>query len=155
MVQLAACLCTQAKEDGSPDLCFCGVLPGDAVVADYVGEGCEDACGMAWVRLVTAYPSNGVGRIAEGVGNCGKELGADLEIGFLRCLPEPDADGTPPTHEEMLEAVEQQTADMFTMLKAVTCCDALSSKDYILSAYTPTGPMGLIYGGTFTVRLVV
>jgi hypothetical protein len=154
MVSLAACLCEQAAEDGSPEMCFCGVLPGDTVVADYVGEGCSDSvCGMAWVRLITAYPASGVGVVNENIGNCGSQLGIEIEIGMLRCFPAPEDDGEPPAKEEMLAASAQQTDDMFTMLKAISCCDSLSSKDYVLSAYTPAGPMGLVYGGTFTVML--
>lgn len=154
MVDIATCLCAQAKVNGSPDFCFCGVLPGEVVVADYIGEGCtDDVCGMAWVRLVTGYPSSGVGRVNENVGNCSSELGIDLEIGMLRCLPVSDNDGEPPTPEEMLAATSQQTDDMFTMLQAVTCCSSLSSKDFILSAYSPMGPDGGVVGGTFLVYL--
>jgi hypothetical protein len=155
MVDLAACLCEQAQADGNGNLCFCGVLPGDAVVADYVGEGCDDRSGMAWVRLITAYPSSGVGVVDETVGNCGSELGFEVEVGMLRLIAAPEDDGTPPDSSEMLKATALQTDDMFTMIKAITCCPALTSKDFSLSTYAPTGPMGLVYGGTFTVMLAI
>lgn len=155
MTQLAACLCAQIREDGSPEPCFCGIVAGDTAIGDYAGE-CEEegTCGMAWVRLTTAYPATGVGVVSEEVGNCSSTLGYELEVGILRCFPVND-DGNPPTAAEMLAAAEQQHADLLTMHRAIFCCSAVSSKDSIVSTYTPSGPLGGLYGGTMTVMLAL
>lgn len=155
MTLLAACLCNQIREDESPEPCFCGILPGDSAVGDYAGTCPEGPCGMAWARLITSYPSKGVGLVDEGVGNCGNELGFDVEIGILRCFPYNEDPEQPPTAEEMLAAAEQQHKDMLTMQRAVYCCEAVPNKGSILSTYTPSGPLGGLYGGTFMVMMVV
>lgn len=155
MASLATCLCATLAEEGAPQPCFCGVLPGEIAVADYA-TGCDDASkdGMAWVRLTTAYPAKGVGRVSEDVGNCGTELGVEFEMGILRCFPVPD-DGEAPSPEEMLAAAEQQHHDLLIMRKALFCCDALPNNSYILSAYRPSGPLGGVYGGSFGIMLVI
>ena len=150
-VALAACLCDELTKAGR-GLSFCGVLPGDAVVADYVGMG--DDCGMAWVRMTTAYPASQVGVVNQSVNNCGTLLGLEFEIGVLRCFPAPpEYDGEPPALEDQLAAATEQHDDMLAMMRAVMCCTALGSKDYILGSYTPTGPMGLVYGGTWSLMV--
>lgn len=152
-VDLATCLCRLAAEEGT-EFCFCGVLPGDAVVADYVGM-CEGTCGMAWVRMTSAYPAAAVGRPNEQVGNCGVLLGVEFEIGMLRCFPSGDNDGEPPTMDEQLAAAVRQHDDMLLMQRAIMCCPSLGAKDYILGAYAPTGPMGYVYGGGWTLMVAI
>jgi hypothetical protein len=156
LAELATCLCAQIVEDGSPETCFCGVLAGETVIADYTGE-CADGgpCGQAWVRLITAYPASGVGLLDETPGNCGSELGIDIEVGILRCFPSPDEDGSAPTADEMLAAAFQQHQDILTLHRAIYCCNAISSKDAVVSSYTPMGPLGGLYGGRLTVMVTV
>jgi len=153
MTDLAACLCAQIEADGGPEPCFCGVIPGDAVVGDYAGD-CDEQCGMAWVRLIATYPATGVGQADESVGNCGSTLGFDLEIGILRCITIHD-DGSPLTLEESSDATRLQTADMMTMWRAISCCDSFTSKDYVLGSYQPLGPLGGLVGGGFQIRTVI
>lgn len=153
MSELATCLCAQIEADGSPQPCFCGVIPGQGAVADYAGN-CNTACGMAWVRMVTMLPMQGVGKQNETPGNCGSELGAVIEVGIFRCISVGDQRNPVPTPAELLAATEQQVADAYTMQRAIVCCPAFSSKDMILGAYQPTGPSGGLVGGTFQVTLV-
>jgi hypothetical protein len=82
---LLDCLCNGITEAGLPDTCFCGVVPGEAATQDYGGD-CNDACGMSWIRVSSLYPATGIGVASETVGNCGKGLGADLELGIMRCI---------------------------------------------------------------------
>jgi len=151
MVRLATCLCSVLTEAGRPT-CFCGVIPGDAPVASYSGECSNGDCGMAWVRLTTAYMANGVGQTADLTpGNCSKELGVDLEIGVLRCI---DVEVESPPAAELLAQTEVQTKDAEAIIRALACCDAISSKDFILGGYTPMGPMGGYLGGMWQVRMI-
>jgi len=151
---IASCLCAQIVADGLPPTCFCGVVPGDAAVGNYAGD-CEEACGMAWVRLVTAYPASAVGTPNIEAGNCNAGLGLEVEVGIMRCISIGDEQGNPPPPEEMLAAAELQTDDMFAMMRAITCCPSIPSKDFILSAYTPMGPLGGVVGGTYTIALAI
>ncbi len=150
---LAACLCAQITTDGSPATCFCGVIPGEAAVAEYTGD-CNDKCGMAWVRLASMYPAAVLGRVDETPANCSASLGFDIEIGILRCIrvPEPN---DPLTAAELEEAATLQSNDALTMWRAVLCCDAINSKDVMLGGYTAMGPMGGMIGGTWGIRTVI
>ena len=149
---LAACLCEQVNADGLTPLCFCGVLPGEAVAVDYVGQ-CEDRDGMAWTRLALLYPATGVGVINQRVHNCGGGLTAEIEIGVMRSTPTLTPDGEPPTEADQLLSSQVQIADMLAMHRAVSCCASLQQYDYILSQYRPRGPAGFAVGGTFTVMV--
>lgn len=151
---LAECLCAQIATDDSPAMCFCGVVPGDAAVADYAGD-CDTETGMAWVRLISTYPATGVGVPDERAGNCGAALGFDVEVGILRMMSVGDDLGNPPTAAEQLAAVDQQVKDMMTMRRAVACCPALPGKDFTLNTYTPQGPYGALVGGFWTISVVL
>lgn len=142
---LAACVCKEATNDGEEPLCFCGVLPGDAVAHDY---GFSDNCaqpGMAWVRLLTAYPSSAVGSADTTPNNCMKATGLDIEVGILRGYPIEEQVSA----EVAAEAVVRQYDDYERMLRAILCCDAFSRTDLVLGSYTPIGPMGAVFGGIY------
>ncbi len=154
LTEVATCLCAQIATDGSPPLCFCGVLPGEATVADYASE-CGEQCGMAWVRLTSAYPATGTGVPSEEPGNCTASTGLEIEVGILRCFLGMGEDGGPPAPAEMLAAAEQQHADILTMMRAIYCCAAIPTKDAVVGTYAPTGPLGGLYGGVLPVSLVL
>lgn len=151
--ELSDCLCAQIEEMDLPGVAFCGVIPGDAAIANYVGNG--DECGMAWVRLMNMFPSQGIVDAYQEPGNCAAEISATIEVGILRCMSVGDESGEPPTPEEYLEGAQLEAADALAMLRAITCCEALPNKDYMLGPYTPTGPLGGIYGGTWQLTTVV
>lgn len=146
---LATCLCAQIVADGLPDVCFCGVIPGEAAAAMYQGE-CTKKCGMAWVRLITVTPASGVGVPSEQPGNCSVGIGYEAEMGILRCTPIGTAT-TPPTQAQLLGAAELQQADMMSMRRAVACCSG--SKDWKVGVYTPMGPGGGMVGGAWSVTM--
>lgn len=156
LTDLAACLCVQIEEDGSPGTCFCGVISGEMATADYLTD-CDTRDGMAWVRLANSYPTTALGIVSEESDNCGSILGVDIEIGVLRHHPieGPDGNGEPPTPEQMAETADQQIKDMLSMKRAVKCCSALPRKNYILGMYTPIGPRGGVVGGAWSLITVV
>lgn len=156
LCDLAACVCAQLTPDGAdgPDLCFCGVAPGAQFAHDYTWE-CDQACGSAWVRVMTAYPTTGTGiPVDPTTGGCGTLLGVDIEVGVVRCL-EAGPDGEPPSAEAMMNAARRQWSDMLAVRTAIRCCSALDPKDYILNSYQPIGPAGLLVGGTWTLSLAI
>lgn len=154
LCDIAACLCAELTPEGAPGsgLCFCGVAPGRTFAEDYI-FGCDSKCGAAWVRLITAYPADGPGLRAENPTRCGSFLGADIEVGVIRCV-EQESDGAPPTEAAMEDATAQQIADMVAIRKALACCPSLNDLDYSLGHYTPSGPNGAVVGGTWTVSVV-
>ena len=145
---LAACLCAQIEADGSPKTCFCGVIPGATAVQEY-GTDCDNLDGMAWVRLALTYPSSAVGVQSQQVGNCSVGIGVDIEVGIMRTIP---MDALP-DEAELLAANQQQVKDVLTIRKAIACCPDLHSKDFILGSYTPSGPLGGLVGGAWTVHV--
>lgn len=152
LTAIAACLCAQIETDGLPPVCFCGVVPGDQVALDYVGDNCATACGMAWVRLIGMYPSVSLGQPNTEPGNCQSLLGLEVEVGIMRCASLPDDDGTPPSAADLAGDVELQAADALTMRRALLCC--ASSQDLMLGPYTPQGPEGGLVGGVWGAALL-
>lgn len=155
LCNLAACLCAELTPDGAPepDLCFCGLVPGQVFAHDYAWE-CDSKCGAAWVRLVTAYPAEGVGVPAENRLGCGTLLGMDIEVGVIRCITQ-EPDGNPPTVEELETAAANQFADMIASRKAIKCCEGLQQYDHSLSVYQPLGPQGMVTGGAWVVSVAM
>lgn len=153
VVELATCLCAEIADpvNNVPDVCFCGVIPGEAASAMYGGD-CTKKCGMAWVRMVTAYGAAGVGNVVTTPGNCSTGIGFDVEMGMLRCTPIGEAT-KPPKPEELLASAQLQLADMMVMRKAVACCPG--SRDWSLGAYTPMGPGGGLVGGFWVISMWV
>lgn len=151
LTDLATCLCAQILTDGLPPVCVCGVMPGIQVAMDYAGD-CDDACGMAWVRLLTSYPSVAVGLRTDRPGNCSAGIGLEVEMGIVRCLNV--GDGTnPPDPADLSAAALLQSADMMAMWRAVACCR--NSKDWALGPYAPYGPEGGLVGGLLTMSILV
>lgn len=154
---LATCLCAQITDpvNGVPDVCFCGIVPGEQATALYADGDCADRCGMAWVRLVSLYPSVSIGVLDPTPGNCGSSIGVDVELGIMRCISVGDERGNPPTPDELLAATQLQIADSLVMQRAVLCCDAIPPSEVILSNYTPLGPAGGLVGGMWTLSMGV
>ena len=153
MTDLAACLCVQIEEDQSPEPCFCGVVPGDRVVAAYATD-CDERDGVAWVRMANMYPAETVGQQSTKQGNCSGGLGTDLEVGLIRAFPIPP-DGEDFDVAILASMVEQQVKDTMTLYRAILCCPSIPSKDVIVGMYAPMPILGGIYGGSIQVHLAL
>jgi hypothetical protein len=153
---LATCLCSEIlnPDNGVPDVCFCGVVPGDAAVVQYAGD-CSEKCGMAWVRLGSVYPASSVGVLDQSPGNCTASIGYDVELGIVRCMSVGDEQGNLPPPEELLAAAELQAKDALVLWRAVYCCDVVEPKTVIVGNYVPLGPDGGLVGGIITVQAVL
>jgi hypothetical protein len=146
MTRLAECLCTEILDAGLPPTCFCGVMPGEIVDASYVTK----SEGMAWVRMVGAYPYTTF-PAADLTGNtCVMPIGFELEVGTLWCAPVArDARGNPPTPPAQFASTEIQMAAMAAMHRAIVCCMPRERGTSTLGTYTPIGPAGATVGGTW------
>lgn len=147
MVKLSQCLCETLEERGlKPSKCFCGILPGDTPSWDY-------SDGMAWVRLIDAYPSTTFPNPdTTARGSCSALLVATLEVGLLQCAPGLGAGGSLPTEVQNFDASRLQMAGMRAMHQAITCCDLGL---VVLGTYTPSGPQGNLVGGTWQLNVGV
>lgn len=153
MTALAGCIETTFTEDQRPPLCFNGVITGDGMTAAWV-DGCDDTCGMTWVRLVNIYPADSPGQQNLRPANCSNGLGAEFEIGVLRCTPVDAADA----EEEEVDALQTTSnvlADMISLRKAILCCTEFPKNEAILGNWTPMGPLGGLVGGAWLLYVVV
>lgn len=150
MVSLAQCLCEEITAAGLPPTCFCGVLPGALVAADYV----TPEQGMAWVRLTGGWPyRTSVNAQDNTPSSCLAPLGFSLEVGVLWCAPVSGARGQAPTVEAQFEAVRVQMAGMGAIHRAITCCLPTGRSQVVLGTYTPHGPQGGVVGGWWDVTV--
>lgn len=148
MLRLAECLCTEIVAANLPPTCFCGVLPGEIVDASYV----TSREGMAWVRLVSAYPYTAFPAWDQTAATCASPLAFELEVGALWCAPVArDSRGNAPTLTAQFEAVEVQMAAMAAMHRAITCCMPTERGTAALGQYQPAGPEGGTVGGVWNV----
>jgi len=146
VMALIECLCTEMVASGLGPLCLCSPLPGSQVALDYGAEG------MAWVRVVGAWPSSTFPNQdgARG-GSCTAALAVQLEVGAARCAPALGEDGELPTLSQQFEVTRLQLADMAAMRRAVQCCAAGIGYRLQLGSYTPGGPQGGVVWGSWSV----
>lgn len=153
MYELLACMRTAFDRAPAGPPCSCTLLPGDDVPMDYCD--CEGgmSCGQAWVRLDTSTEASSVynsvyARTALQTGRCVTMLTHRLELGSRRCIPGMSADGSPPTDDQMMEAVRLQMGDYAAIRRALDCCFTLSRRrEWLFDRYFPFGPMGNCVGG--------
>jgi hypothetical protein len=155
---LRACLCTEIEDSRAGATCFCGVYPGQQTSADWCTctktiRGTPGGCGMAWVRLVSVYPYDQFPTQAQRP-TCATPLAAVIELGVFRCIPGLGPKGEAPDAAAQADAVLTQTSDLAAMLKAMTCCEALTERTYVLGRYTPASG-GNCGGGSFQVTVAL
>lgn len=132
------------------DICSYGLTIGQQYVPfdpDPEDDCDEDevACSQLWVRVTGLNPATSA-TPAWG-GDCALTLQVGLEVGILRCLDIAE-DGEAPTASQVLEAALQAMSDMQTIQCAASSCDVWSN--FTVGAWTPSGPLGGQYGGTWT-----
>lgn len=145
MIMLSQCLCEELTARRlKPGDCLCGVVPGAQLIHDY-NEG------QAWVRLANTYPSAVFPQRDNRPNNCAVGLAATLEVGVMQCAPGITASKNLPTQQDLFEQTRLQMATMTAMRKAIQCCDF--GDDVVLGQYDPSGPQGLLVGGTWTLDI--
>lgn len=156
--QLRECLCTELDAVSAPVNCCCH-LPGQVVVWD----SCDP--GQAWVRVVRVYMAGGrfpAAATPTDLGACGGQGGwaVTLELGVLRCMPQPDERGNLPSCEDYSAVARLVDADAHAMRRAVLCCDwrgtcLQGDGQMAVGEWLPLGPQGTCVGGTMTVTVEV
>jgi hypothetical protein len=143
LTDLIECVCGLLATEGAGEPCWCGIHPGAQVSWDYCsgGECSSDMCGMAWVRpdLVFPYDSFPLPVVDP---NCRKPLAWRVEVGALRCMPQPST-GELLTPVESMAVTWGQILDARAIHKALQCCDV----SVTVEGYTPVGPQGGCVGG--------
>lgn len=142
---LANCLCQEVIRANVPKLCFCGVVAGEVAF-----DLSDPDQGMAWVRVVQAFPSVSFPQPAVGVQSCLAPLVAELEVGIVHCFPASKDPEDPPTVAQQWDAAMLQQADMMLLYRAVQCCYQ-KFDEAAIGLYTPIGPDGGLLGGTWQV----
>lgn len=137
------------------DICSYGLTIGESYVPfdpDPEDDCDEDevACSQAWVRVTGSNPA--AGAIDGWDSSCSIVMSLGIEVGILRCLEIPE-DGEAPTATDVLEAAMQAVDDMNTILCAALGCDVWD--DIAVGSWTPSGPLGGQYGGTWTFTVEV
>lgn len=117
----------------------------------------ECKCGLAWVRIVRAFPTDAFPVESEEYqvgGPAGWVL--VLEMGALRCAPVGTVEVLP-SEEDWAAAVHQQMLDAGAMRRAVECCfkDRILSEIYFLSPWEERAPEGACMGGTQQVMVLL
>ena len=132
------------------DICSYGLTVGETYVPfdPDPEDNCnvdEVACSQAWVRVMSA----GVANAEQGFdgSDCSATMHLTLEVGVLRCF-DIQADGEAPTASEVLVAATQAMDDMKAIYCAAMSCEVWDAIN--AGQWTPMGPMGGQYGGTWT-----
>lgn len=137
------------------DICSYGLTIGDSYVPfDPDEDECEDdddaaVCSQVWVRVMSVTP---VTTPSFDDSDCTSIMQIDLEVGVLRCI-EITEGGEAPTASQVLAAAMQAMDDMKAIHCAAMSCevwDSISS-----GAWSPQGPLGAQYGGTWTFTVSV
>jgi hypothetical protein len=148
LVELLNNLHTELGRTGADTVNTCILAPGQQVPWD-------ETCGMGWVRLVSAFPST-VFPSAEGSyrASCVATLVANVEVGVLRCAPNPEqlpgGELIMPSTAEQYAATRLQLSDMAAVRRAIQNA-RIDLK--LLGAYSPVGPQGGYVGGSWAVSV--
>lgn len=152
---LRGCVCTALGNTlGGSVECSCSIMPGLEAPADWCSCKGAGTCGMAWVRLDRIYPSSQrfPSPDATSGGGCVTVLAAVLEVGVYRCQPTPTGQGQPPAPSAVTQAALVAADDALALVGAITCCEAITKRPYVLGAYSPRGTGGC-GGGAWTVTV--
>lgn len=153
LAELNACLCT-ALGDSSP--CFCGILVGEVIPTEYVGscvdEHGEPSCGVAYVRVTGAFPTE---QFPDPLitGSCNTIMAYNVSVGILRCASVGEEDGGPVDPEEMEKLTLQLLGDMKAIRRAIQCCflRAFPDVDHVMGTFTPLPMEGGVAGGEWPI----
>lgn len=154
---LSDCFCAELAVTSAPVGCCC-LYPGQEIAWD----SCDP--GMAWVRVAQVYPVGSRFPVQDTgleVGPCGTTGGwaVVLELGALRCMPQPGNDGSLPPCGAVSDTARLVLADAHAMRRAVECCDWRSAAggdpaaELVFGAWQPLGPQGACTGGMMQITV--
>jgi len=149
LADLGDCVCTELTAGGGGEPCWCGLYPGAAVSWEYCNECSGDRCGMGYVRLAGVFPYSVFPEALIDV-RCTYPLAWAVEVGALRCMPQP-SDGHVPDPATLSETALVQALDASALYRAIKCCGL----QVAVEAYLPIGPIGGCVGGFWRAFLAV
>lgn len=123
-------------------------VPFDPDPEDECGED-DVQCEQAWVRVESITPTEGIDGWD---GTCAQTLSLNLEVGVLRCI-EIEEGGEAPKAQDVLTAAMQSMEDMNAIYCAAMACEVWERID--VGSWSPLGPTGGQYGGTWTFTVEV
>lgn len=156
LAELSACLCA-GLGDGKP--CFCGVLVGNDLPVDYVGacadENGDASCGVAYVRVVGAFPTSSFPEPMVNAG-CNTLMAYNIAVGVLRCWPVGEEDGGPVDPDELRALSLDLLTDMNIIRKAIQCCflRAFPNVSHVMGTYQPLSVEGGVAGGEWPITVL-
>lgn len=155
LAELSACLCN-ALGEAVP--CFCGITAGPDLPAEYIGEcegGDEGGCGVAYVRVVTSYPTENFPEPLQRA-TVNSVMAYSLAVGVLRCTDIGQEDGAPPTPETFKAESIIALADMKAIRQAIQCClvAAFPEVDHVLGSYEFISRETGVFGGEWPVTVL-
>lgn len=145
---LSTCVCEQLATTGAGPVCWCGIYPGNQVSFEFCGECGGNACGMGWVRLAGAFPTDPFPNPTLDP-SCFHPVAWTIEVGALRCIPTPP-DGMLPGPDVLALVGLDQALDANALYNAIQCC-GLDRGTWVVQNWLPLGPDGGCVGGAWTV----
>ena len=157
-LSLLECLRTEIAQTIDPPAQVC-MRAGDQV-SFLIGRDEDECCrGLAWVRIVTVYPSGEqFPQPDELASNCGPlAWGVTLEMGSARCAPTGDANHIP-SCDEWSDLAAKLAADDAAMRRALKCCfknNDPNGFDDVTFLIGPSTPLPVEGGCTGITRTVI
>lgn len=146
LLKLKECLCNELEKAGLSELCECILLHGSGAQIEQPAIG----RGVAWVGVDAIFGSKNFPSPDGDVYTCSSPIAASVTVGVLRCYKVRERGETP---DEMREYLDIQMADMAAMRRAIICCAGDDDIAVSLGTYTPIGPQGGAYGGSWSPTL--
>jgi hypothetical protein len=142
--RLSDCLCSELEAAGGPGLCYCGLAIGAAPPPFGMADCSNGDCGVAWVRLVSGFPSTSFplpNQVAST--SCASPLAYQVELGVARCAPVATGRELFPDKQATFDAARLYMGDMRAMKRALLCCLPAEQKQ-------AGGPAIVVQAGTWT-----
>lgn len=136
---------------------------GERAVVGLTQDGRDEcACGYAWVRVASVFPTSDAdfpGVLSDDQPQCGLTWGMRFEMGIKRCGPDTTHYVPPETWQE----VHLKTMiDLASMRQAICCFIARQSPPanvvpwkYSIGEFVPSGPEGLCLGWTVEISTMM
>lgn len=146
--ELVACLCRSV--DPSGEACFCGLLVGDEIPAEFVG--CDDGP-VAYVRVVTGFPSTIVSLTPDQQRPQGGLRSWTVAVGILRATP---VTMNTPDPDDVKEVGLRLLADSQLSWEAIVCCiggEKFEDLNFSIAPFVSLPSAGGVAGGEWQVTI--
>lgn len=97
-------------------------------------------CDRMWVRTSALVPSFTNGCYLTMIRH-------DVRLGILRCIPDMDNQGNPPSTSDNTETAEKLMEDAVILLRALQCVALPVGKNVVIGEWHPQGPQITMAGG--------